>query len=437
MAADLLAAARDGAGWADRPPLVADEALLEFLYLAPVGLIRFRPDGRIDLANAEAARLLIPLSADADMTNIYPLLSRLLPDLRQRVAGFRSPFGQLCQQVRLSVPGAATVLLLTVNKIDPTTLMAVVQDITQTVDLRARHSHDQRNLQAIYEHVGDHAVCKLGLDGRIVEWNASLARVGGWRQTDLADMALQTLLPGDPASPAATADFLDRARARGTASLECWNARRDGSRFWASVVATVMPDTDGRPAGFVLVIHDLTLRQQMQEVQRLAAIDSLTEALNRRAGASAIAAAFALFQQSARMFAIIMVDIDHFKRINDSHGHECGDTVLVAIVRAIRAHLRDHDSIIRWGGEEFVVLLPDTVMAAALGIAERIRAAVEAARIVIGGRKVAVTISAGVAQARVGCRDVPDIIREADEALYAAKRAGRNRVSEGRQAVLF
>ncbi len=421
----------------ERLPLVADEALLEFLYLAPVALMRFRPDGRIDLANAEAARLLIPLAADADMTNIYPLLLPLLPDLRQRVAGFRAPFGQICQQVRLTVPGAATVLLLTVNKIDPTTFMAVVLDITQTVDLRARHSNDQRNLQAIYEHVGDYAVCKLGRDGRILEWNASLGRLGGWRQGDLADKSLEILLAADQLGPTAIGDFLERARQHGTASLECWNVRRDGSCFWASTVATVMPDGNGNPAGFVLVIHDLTQQRHMQEVQRLAATDPLTEALNRRAGVVAIEAAFGVFQRTERAFAIILVDIDHFKQINDSRGHDCGDHVLVAMVQAIRHNLRDDDSIIRWGGEEFIVLLPETGLAAALGIAERIRAAIEAARMVIDDQAVTITISAGVAQARAGCREVQDIIREADEALYAAKRGGRNRVKEGKQAVLF
>jgi diguanylate cyclase (GGDEF)-like protein/PAS domain S-box-containing protein len=433
---EALARADDGADWAARPPLFADEALLEFLYLAPVALMRFRPDGRIDLANAEAARLLIPLAADADMTNIYPLLSPLLPDLRQRVSRFRAPFGQICQQVRLTVPNAATVLLLTVNKIDPTTFMAVVLDITQTVDLRARHSHDQRNLQAIYEHVGDYAVCKLGRDGRILEWNASLGRVGGWQQGDLAGMTLDMLLPADQVTSTTIGHFLERARQHGTASLECWNVRRDGSWFWASIVATVTPDGDGSPAGFVLVIHDLTLQRQMQEVQRLAATDPLTEALNRRAGLAAIEAAFDGFQQTARAFAIILVDIDHFKQINDSRGHDCGDQVLVAMVRAIRINLRDGDSTIRWGGEEFMVLLPDTGMAAALCIAERVRAAVEAARIVIDGQPVSITISAGVSQAQAGCRDVQDIVRDADEALYGAKRGGRNKVSSGRQAVL-
>jgi diguanylate cyclase (GGDEF)-like protein/PAS domain S-box-containing protein len=433
-----LARARERDDVADVASAGPDEALLEFLYLTPVALLRFRPDGRIDLANPEAARLLIPLADDADMTNTYPLLSKLVPDLRQHVSAFRPPFGQIFQNLRVTLPDAATVLMLTVNKIDPGTFMAVVQDITQIVTLRACHSHDQSNLQAIYEHVGDYAVCKLGLDGRIVEWNASLERLGGWAWEDLAETSLVILLPPDHVPTAVIDDFLERARGYGTASLECWNARRDGSRFRATVVATVMPDSDGCAAGFVLVIHDLTLQRQMQEAQRLAATDPLTEALNRRAGVATVAAAFGQWQTQGRVFSIVMVDLDHFKAINDSRGHECGDQVLVSAVQLIRAHLRDGDSTIRWGGEEFMVLLPATGLADAYGIAERIRTAIEAAHIVVDNVAVPITISAGVAQAWSGCGDASEIVRAADEALYAAKRGGRNRViTAGQGRLLF
>ncbi len=435
--ASALAEACDAAGAAARPAATAEETLLELLYLTPVALIRFRPDGRIDLANPEAARLLMPLADDADMTNIYRLMHRLMPDLRQRVNRFAAPFGQICPQVRVYVPGAATVLMLTVNKLDPASLMAVVQDITQIMDLLTRHTHDQRKLQAIYEHVDDYAVCKLGLDGRLVKWNASLARLGGWQQDDLTDVSFETLVPLDQLTPAAINGFLDRARHQGAASLECWNARKNGSRFWASIAATVLPDCEGRPAGFVLVIHDLTLQRQMREVEHLAATDPLTDALNRRAGIAAIEAAFGLFQQTGRDFSVILVDIDYFKQVNDTLGHDGGDQVLVAAVKLMRGNLRDGDCTIRWGGEEFLLLLPGACMAAAHGIAERIRAAIEAARIVVGGRTVTVTISAGLSQVRRGCRSVEDIVREADEALYAAKRGGRNQIRAPKEVVLF
>jgi diguanylate cyclase (GGDEF)-like protein/PAS domain S-box-containing protein len=435
--ANALAQTCDATGAVARPSATAEEALLELLYLTPVALIRFRPDGRIDLANPEAARLLMPLTDDADMTNFYQLMHRLMPDLRQRVGRFAAPFGQICQQVRLHVPGGATMLMLTVNKLDPATLMAVVQDITQIMDLRTRHSHDQRNLQAVYEHVDDYAVCKLGVDGRLLEWNTSLARLGGWQQGELTAISLETLVPLDQVTPAAIADFLHRARHHGSASVECWNARKNGSRFWASIAATVLPDSEGRPAGFVLVIHDLTLQRQMREVQHLAATDSLTGALNRRAGIAAVEAAYGLFQQVGRDFSVILVDIDYFKQVNDTLGHDGGDQVLVAAVKLMRGNLRDGDCTIRWGGEEFLLLLPGAGMAAAHGIAERIRAAIEAARIVVGGRTVTVTISAGVSQVRRGCRNVEDIIREADEALYAAKRGGRNQIRAAKEVVLF
>jgi len=125
-----------------------------------------------------------------------------------------------------------------------------------------------------------------------------------------------------------------------------------------------------------------------------------------------------------------MLDIDHFKGINDTHGHLAGDRVLQRFADVVRAELRKEDVLVRYGGEEFCVLVPDVAGPGAVTLAGRIRAAVAREPFVIDGIEIPVTTSAGVA-ARIdeGPEDVDRLVNRADEALYMAKRRGRNRVA--------
>jgi diguanylate cyclase (GGDEF)-like protein len=156
--------------------------------------------------------------------------------------------------------------------------------------------------------------------------------------------------------------------------------------------------------------------------------DALTQLRNRRAFNDVLAAEAARFERYGRTVALLMVDLDHFKSINDGHGHEAGDEVLRRTARALTACVRDVDTVARLGGEEFVVLLPETNLAAAVEAADRVRAAIAAAPVEWRGRQIQVRASIGVA----ACPDVVtspgDLVGAADAALYAAKEAGRDRV---------
>jgi diguanylate cyclase (GGDEF)-like protein len=123
-----------------------------------------------------------------------------------------------------------------------------------------------------------------------------------------------------------------------------------------------------------------------------------------------------------------MLDIDHFKRVNDSHGHPAGDQVLEQLVRVCLGALRQHDRLGRMGGEEFLVVLPDTDLEGGLQVAERLRACVAAARPVVDGVELQLSISLGVAQLRPTESGAASLVRRADAALYHAKDNGRNRV---------
>jgi diguanylate cyclase (GGDEF)-like protein len=182
---------------------------------------------------------------------------------------------------------------------------------------------------------------------------------------------------------------------------------------WVDVVASV--------AVVAAVVRLLSerLERLVASLAAEARVDALTGLLNRRGFEERLAPEVARAGREQTSLAFVALDLDHFKRVNDLRGHEAGDRALVRVADAIRGHVRASDLAVRWGGEEFVVVLPGACADAAHGFAERVRAAVAASA---GG----LTISAGVAAAD-GPLDPRGLLAAADDALYAAKRTGRDR----------
>ncbi len=167
--------------------------------------------------------------------------------------------------------------------------------------------------------------------------------------------------------------------------------------------------------------------RQARRLQTLASTDELTGLANRRALMAFAKDAVERSQRDAVALAVLMIDIDHFKRINDSHGHAVGDQVLCHASRVLAAGLRERDRLGRVGGEEFVAVLPGATLAQARQVAERMRNAVEAARLIGPSGEVRFTVSIGVAGAQ-GAETADALLKRADEALYVAKKGGRNAV---------
>ena len=159
----------------------------------------------------------------------------------------------------------------------------------------------------------------------------------------------------------------------------------------------------------------------------IAITDELTKTFTKRHFRQCIESSFSEYQEYGNKFALLMMDLDKFKQVNDTHGHVAGDAVLQRLGEILHQSVRENDLIFRYGGEEFIVILPAADTKAALHVAERIRAATEAAVFGEGSIDLKLTISVGVAT----CPDAPsvhDLIVDADQALYAAKDQGRNRV---------
>jgi diguanylate cyclase (GGDEF)-like protein len=165
-----------------------------------------------------------------------------------------------------------------------------------------------------------------------------------------------------------------------------------------------------------------------EEVYQLATHDALTELANRRHFLELLEKEIARAERHGRPLALAILDVDHFKPINDAHGHIAGDGVLRRIAELVRQHVRGEDVAARIGGEEFAVLLPEAAPADADRFAERLRAAIAAAFFAPGGEPRQVTVSIGLADLAPGRNERSSLLRAADAALYEAKERGRNRV---------
>jgi diguanylate cyclase (GGDEF)-like protein len=174
---------------------------------------------------------------------------------------------------------------------------------------------------------------------------------------------------------------------------------------------------------------------RVASVAEQAMIDPLTSAANRRGFERALAIELERSERRGHPCALVIVDLDDFKQVNDRHGHDVGDDVLVTLAERLRESVRSADTVARLGGEEFALLLPETDLPGALAVAERARVAFEASWVPLRrDDRLAVTASFGVA-AFPTSRDRAALMREADQALYTAKRLGKNRVVAATRAV--
>lgn len=194
----------------------------------------------------------------------------------------------------------------------------------------------------------------------------------------------------------------------------------------ATIQFRCKPLPDG---GRLLVYGNISdLVRQNETLEHLAATDAMTGLANRRQFFKLAAVEWSRAERYQRPLALLMMDIDLFKAVNDTYGHASGDEVINAVARTLAAHKRLSDVAARMGGEEFALLLPETTAASAVAAGERLRKLVAEQVIVAEGKRIAVTISIGVSACTADMRTVEDLLNEADIALYAAKRGGRNRV---------
>ena len=290
----------------------------------------------------------------------------------------------------------------------------------ENITLRRKSENALRETERMLRHVLETlpvGVWIVDRAGGIVQGNAAGQRIWGGAPPITSDDSAAT-----------------RAIRKGEASVdeEIEIEAHDGTRKILLNSAIPLHDDGGAIAGAILVHQDITARkhnekeleQALARERILARTDALTGATNRRHFFELAAHEMAMAKRYHQPLSVILFDVDHFKRINDTAGHDTGDETLRQVARIVRDHLREVDLFARYGGEEFVLLLPRTTIDQATIVAERIREQIAA--------EASITISSGVAELEPESETIDLLIGRADDALYQAKQQGRNRTIASR-----
>jgi diguanylate cyclase (GGDEF)-like protein/PAS domain S-box-containing protein len=308
---------------------------------------------------------------------------------------------------------------------DTPCLLTMMMDITdrKRVEEQLRETRDA--LQTII-YSSPLAMLTLDADDRVTMWNPAAEDLFGWSEKQI----IGQLNPTVPERKSKEYDALRLATLKGMAfsNVDTLRRNRDGVQIPVSLSVAPLRGQQGQVVGRMHIIADITERKQFQEdLRKQATTDELTKVSNRRYFIELANSEIKRAIRLKRPPAIVLIDIDHFKQVNDTYGHAAGDQALIAFSKICLKQIREIDVFARFGGDEFVLLLPETTQEQAYEVVERVRKALVAQPIAFNGQAVSLTISSGISSL-VGQESFDTILSQADRALYRAKEAGRNRV---------
>lgn len=314
--------------------------------------------------------------------------------------------------------------------------------MSESIDLNEFHW-----LLAIVQSI-DVGVVVLDREYRVQVWNTFMENRSGVQPKDAQNSNFFSLFP--EIDRPWFSRKVESVATLGTPAFTVWEQRPYLLRFksyqpitgqeefmYQNTTLLPLRSPDNRINHICLVIYDVTdvatNRHQIQaanaQLQLLSSTDRLTGLYNRGHWEASLKAAYARHQRYGNALSLVMLDIDHFKRVNDTYGHQAGDKVIEQVARLLHEHVRESDVAGRYGGEEFGVVLSDTDSAGGQIFAERLRKAVEASLVQYNGQDIRFTVSLGVADLSQPANDHAELIARADQALYTSKKTGRNRVT--------
>ncbi|MEN1958475.1 diguanylate cyclase domain-containing protein [Luteimonas changyuni] len=304
--------------------------------------------------------------------------------------------------------------------------------------LAARLGESERRYRMLADHSHD-VIARVGADGALLYVSPSAAEMFGFRPAEMIGDRRDYLHPDDRArQEEAMADVL----ASGDPRTEIYRIRhKDGHYVWVEGVLRCLPsDGEAESNDIMLTARNISRRVAAEqalaasrlELERLSRVDPLTDIANRRQFDDRLGLALKRQQRHAIPIALLCMDIDHFKQVNDGHGHATGDIVLKAFAQRLCDSVRETDLVARLGGDEFVILIEDASPGAAEAVARKVVAAM-AEPVDVGGTRLTVSTSIGVAYARQAA-DAAGLMASGDAALYEAKKAGRNRYHVARES---
>jgi diguanylate cyclase (GGDEF)-like protein/PAS domain S-box-containing protein len=293
-----------------------------------------------------------------------------------------------------------------------------ITEIKQTEELR----RSEERFRRLVEGIKDYAIFVLDPRGCISSWNVGAQRMKGYRAGEILGRHFSVLYPPDSIERGHPDEELRLARERGQYEEEGWRVRKDGSRFWASVLITVLLDEEGKLQGFAKVVRDITERKEAEErLQYQALHDPLTDLPNRQLLVDRLRQALRRTRRQENRVAVLFMDLDGFKVVNDSLGHDTGDRLLMEVAERLKGCLRPEDTLARFAGDEFIVLLEEAEGATdAFRVTQRITEEFREP-FVLDERELVLRFSIGVALSEADTESPEHLLRDADIAMYRAK----------------
>jgi len=278
----------------------------------------------------------------------------------------------------------------------------------------------------------------LDADRRITYWNQAAERLTGYRAEEVigrtcADNILVHVdVEGRRLCPAATCPAVQCICGAGPREADVFLHHKEGHRVPVTIRVNSLLDEAGRIVGAVEIFRErydkVAMEEQIAELRRLSLLDPLTEVGNRRFGEEHARSRLNEFRRSGVPFGVLMLDLDHFKAVNDTYGHPTGDRVLKMVSRTLVANVRSFDHVSRWGGEEFLVLAANMDARRLIALAEKLRVLIKTSEMTDGQTPLRITVSIGATL--VASDDtVESLVARADKLLYESKSKGRNRVT--------
>jgi diguanylate cyclase (GGDEF)-like protein/PAS domain S-box-containing protein len=294
---------------------------------------------------------------------------------------------------------------------------------------------DRALLQALLDSPSRHAIMVTNLDGAILLWNHGAERIFGYSTEEIVGTSAERLFEPDDRKEGVPHKEMATASKDGCAGDFRWHVRKDGTAFWADGMMYPVR-LDGADIGYMKILRDATAQKLREdEHERMAFVDALTGLPNRAEFDRRLVDMIGSAQRHGELLILQLVDIDHFKEVNDSLGHPAGDALLVEVAHRMHGLLRTTDHLARLGGDEFAILQPGGhSLDAAIVVARKLLECL-ALPVDVAGSQAHVSASIGISAYPTDAMQMEHLMRNADIALYQAKAAGRNRykVYEARQ----
>ncbi len=263
--------------------------------------------------------------------------------------------------------------------------------------------------------------------GNYLSCNTSFENVSGFTRQQLLEMSADELWGKSQAEIflAKDKELFDNP---GLQIYESKFTNLEGVEYILQFHKTTFTNSEKEVSGLLGVIFDLTkIKQLEQSLFKLSQIDELTQILNRRAGLDQMEKVLKDSARKNKVFSIVLIDIDHFKKLNDTYGHSAGDLVLKTVAEDLTTLLRETDIFFRYGGEEFVICMPETSLSKMKGITERLLTKIDSKNILTpNGDSLHITLSMGLAVFPKHGNNLEQLIEASDQAMYVAKNSGRN-----------